>query len=256
MLRNILYSTLLIATSAQSAKQEDVDRFLSNGNCNGCDLTGADLHGKTITVNELTESKLDGADLRGIELRANTISGNDFGSANLEGASIWVTQFRKNTFKAANLNKAIINNASGHGLAFGFFDNEFRSSTLINARLDTDICYHSQFYDSDLSGFQLFSYGMIRYCNAWESKLDGSFWSGVLTRQNFVGCSALKAYFSIRGEQIGDVFFRDSDLRGARIDKELSNSYISFENTQLEGAMVTGVVCTAASTEACVSATR
>jgi uncharacterized protein YjbI with pentapeptide repeats len=252
MLRTFpLWAALATAASlgaAPTAHAGDLEKLLATGACEGCDLHGIDLSGRVVTIQTLSGSDLSGANLRGIELRATYINRNDFTGANLHGAKIWANGMGDNQFVDADLSEAYLGTSSGHGMRWMFSQNRIRSSNLTKARIETDICYHSHFEDSDLSGFSLIAYEVVRYCTVTNSRADGSSWDAWFINQVFTKTSLVGA--TITQEKQSNIDFIGSDLRNARLwsDGQAHNSY---RDSNLSGAKVDGVSCAEGSLGAC-----
>jgi len=106
---------LIFATSVKAGNSQDLQRLLSTGECQRCNLSGVDL----------SSAHLIGADLRGANLsKANlagaNLEGADLTNANLKGANLSSAFLTNVNFKKANLNgvnftRAQIYDSNVHG---------------------------------------------------------------------------------------------------------------------------------------------
>jgi uncharacterized protein YjbI with pentapeptide repeats len=201
-----------------------------------------------MTIKALRRSKLSGANLGGIEWRAGIIDGNDFGNANLHGARIWANGIDNNKFVGTDMGEAYLGTSSGHGRYWSFSQNIVREANLVKARIETDLCYHSQFEGSDLSGFSMVAYDVIRFCTVTDSKADGSYWTGQFINQVFTRTSLVDARFG--QEPQSNIDFIDSDLRNAVLSAG-GQAFNSFAGSILSGANIRGVICAEGSIGVC-----
>lgn len=88
--------------------QADLESLLSTNECIRCDLSGADLSGKT-----LTKAKLDGANLTGADLTNTILRMADLQEVNFRNANLTFT-----VFEAADLYKANFDGANLEGTVF------------------------------------------------------------------------------------------------------------------------------------------
>ena len=100
----------LMASSAHSFKQADVDKLLATRECQWCDLRGAhvpgaNLSGTDLSGANLTEAQLSDADLSGANLSTAYLRNSDLSGANLSTAFLG----------KANLSGANVNNANLSG---------------------------------------------------------------------------------------------------------------------------------------------
>src|SRR5690606_37995305 len=103
-----LMAPLLLSAPALAFDQAELDAFLAEGECFGCDLTEADLAGAQLADSYLTYSDLSGADLTGADLsesyiRFAVLEGTDLTGANLEQSNMWDARMRGAIFAGANL---------------------------------------------------------------------------------------------------------------------------------------------------------
>ncbi|TKD00905.1 pentapeptide repeat-containing protein [Polyangium fumosum] len=227
----------------------DLETLLATGGCTGCDLRGVHLEGRVLTIQGLSHTNLSGANLSGIELRAQSISHVDFTNANLHGARIWANSIGDSQFVNTDLSEAYLGTSSGHGQHWIFTQNRFLSSNLRKARIETDICYHSHFENSDLTGFSMISYEVIRYCTVTNAKADQSFWDGFFINQVFSKTSLVGASFT--EEKQSNIDFLGCDLRNAVLGDVDGQARNNYTDSNLSGARIKGVVCAEGSVGVC-----
>ena len=98
----------LLSTSAQAFNPEQLKQFLKTNQCQGCDLSGANLE----------RLNLSGANLQGANLSSAILSGSNLSNANLEAANL----------QGASLSEAYLYRANLTGA-------NFANAVLINANL-------------------------------------------------------------------------------------------------------------------------
>ena len=244
------FLSIVVSLGAASSAHAnaDLEKLLTTGSCEGCDLQGIDLQNQVVTINSLQGSKLSGANLAGIELRAELIGDNDFSDANLRGAKIWANGINGNRFVRTNLSEAYLGTSSGHGRRWSFSGNTVESSNLTKARIETDMCFTSHFKNSDLSGFSMVAYEFIRYCTVTNSKADGSSWNGRFINQSYSNTSLVGATFVQENQSY--IYFSSCDLRNAVLRHE-GNPINIFDGSNLSGATIRGVLCAEGSLGVC-----
>ena len=97
-----ILTTICLAAPVKAARPGDVKRLLKTNDCQGCDLSGANLVGA-----DLSYSKLQNADLRHANLDGANLSQSDLRHANLDGASLKNANLIAVDFRGAALTNVI-----------------------------------------------------------------------------------------------------------------------------------------------------
>lgn len=82
--------------------EEDLAKLLNTGQCNKCDLQGADLSKLNLNRASLTKANLRGADLQRTKLKLADLAGADLTDANLQGADLGGADLYNAVLKGAN----------------------------------------------------------------------------------------------------------------------------------------------------------
>jgi uncharacterized protein YjbI with pentapeptide repeats len=98
-----LVSGLGVVQVAHGADPGDVQRLLRTGQCERCNLVGADLHNANLRDAKLKDSNLEAANLKGANLEKANFKRANLRYANFKGAIIQDTDFSE-----ANLQGAMI----------------------------------------------------------------------------------------------------------------------------------------------------
>lgn len=112
-----LLAVSLLASSAHSFKQADVDKLLATRECQWCDLrgariSGANLSGGDLSGANLTEANLSDADLSGANLSTAYLRNSDLTGANLSTAFLGKTNLSGAKLNNANLSGATLTGAT------------------------------------------------------------------------------------------------------------------------------------------------
>ncbi len=89
---------IVITPAASAADQADIRRLAVTGDCDGCDLSNANLKGLQLFNISLRWANLSGADLRGSVLDLADLTGADLSNARLDNSRI-----RGGVLEGANL---------------------------------------------------------------------------------------------------------------------------------------------------------
>ena len=84
-----------------TGNEAHLKKVIAGGNCEKCDLTGANLTGADLTGADLTGANLTGANLTGANLTGANLTG-----ANLTGANLWMADLTGANLTGANLTQA------------------------------------------------------------------------------------------------------------------------------------------------------
>jgi len=105
----------LMPCASDAFKQGDLDRLLTTGECQWCDLRNADISGAHLPNAELSESNLSGAKLAGANLTGANLSGAYLSRSDLSGADLSTAFLRKANMNGANLTGANLTGADLSG---------------------------------------------------------------------------------------------------------------------------------------------
>ena len=202
-----------------------VSQLLNTGQCQGCDLQGANLSGLN----------LSNADLSGANLNNGNLSGSDLSDANLSGSKL-----NNADFSGATLNNADFNGASASLGKFVFAD-------LSNANLNNTDLTSADFENADLTNTTLVN-AKIFYVNGMHSTLENADLSGAqlsdakFVKANFANAKLVDA--NMNSVVLEDANLNAADLSNANlISADLSNANLAaanLSNANLSSANLTG----------------
>ncbi len=124
-----LATAIGLASPAHAFDEADFQKLADTNECEGCDLSGADLTGLTLRHTKLIGANLAGANLSGMDLAGSKFTGANLSGANLRGAGIGNAYFDKTNLTNAdvrdvsayitNLNEANMTGAQWNEDSFG-----------------------------------------------------------------------------------------------------------------------------------------
>lgn len=88
LLTMMIMLTLISAPIQAVDTSPDLKQLHATGECNGCNLEGADLHGIDLTGAKLRWARLKGADLQGANLQRADLTGADLRQAHLTNTQL------------------------------------------------------------------------------------------------------------------------------------------------------------------------
>jgi uncharacterized protein YjbI with pentapeptide repeats len=92
-----------LANVAQAANPDHVNQLISSKECNGCDLSLANLSGQNLSGAKLVGANLNGANLANTNLSAANLAKASIVEANLAGANLSKANLNRTTFVYSNL---------------------------------------------------------------------------------------------------------------------------------------------------------
>ncbi|MGK7946622.1 MAG: pentapeptide repeat-containing protein [Microcystaceae cyanobacterium] len=101
-----LITPLLVASVTQAANPNHVQQLLETRECQGCDLSGADLQGEHLIGVDLRDANLEGAKLDYTNLEGADLTGANLKSANLTGSMLTNATLAQTNLEQANLSQA------------------------------------------------------------------------------------------------------------------------------------------------------
>ncbi len=126
-----LATPLIFASAVKAGNSQDLQRLLSTGECQRCNLVGVDLSGEHLIGADLRGANLSKANLSGANLE-----GADLTNANLKGANLSSSFLTNVNFKKANLNG--VNMSRAH-----IFDSNVHGASMDNLNITDAEIYHT-----------------------------------------------------------------------------------------------------------------
>jgi uncharacterized protein YjbI with pentapeptide repeats len=231
------------------AKSADVKRLLATNECNGCDLSNANLENANLAEASLEGANLTQANLKNADLQQAKLNSTYMLGANLEGANLTQAELEGANLTLATLNKSILSNAN------------LRGANLQKANLQK-----ADLKGADLSAPSLLQDANLANANLSNANLKGTNFKNANLRQaNLKGADLSKIEIKLKdisnnysaGEQVADVLiglpifaftsggisggvdfstsFLGANLEGANLsDTDLDK--VSFKNADLTNA--------------------
>ncbi|NEQ77753.1 MAG: protein kinase [Okeania sp. SIO2C9] len=214
-----------IVTKKISGKSA-VEQLQTTGECQGCNLRGADLAAIKIEDAYLREADLFKANLRGIDLREARLQ-----NANLKGAQMQGANLIKAKLQQANLSSARLEGANL--MSSNLQNTKLEKAFLGGATLMRAVLENANLRRANLSGANLMS-SNLQAANLQAANLKDA----KLTRANFKGANLRGA--NLGGTMMSRANLRGVDLRGAVLkDADLRRADLVGAN--LAGAKLMGV---------------
>jgi uncharacterized protein YjbI with pentapeptide repeats len=101
-----LVTPLLLASVTQAANPNHIQQLLETRECQGCDLSGADLQGEHLIGADLRDANLEGANLGYANLEGADLTGANLKAANLSGSMVTNAILAQANLEQANLSQA------------------------------------------------------------------------------------------------------------------------------------------------------
>ncbi|NES69873.1 MAG: hypothetical protein F6K24_34000, partial [Okeania sp. SIO2D1] len=199
-----------IVTKKISGKSA-VEQLRTTGECQGCNLRGANLAAIKIEDAYLREADLFKANLRGIELREARLQNANLKSAQMQGANLMKAKLQQ-----ANLSHARLEGANL--MSSNLQNSKLERAFLGGATLMRAVLENANLRGANLSGANLMSSNLqaanLQMANLKDAKLTRANFKGA----NFKGANldgAMMSRASIRGVDLSRAVLKDADLRRA-----------------------------------------
>ncbi|MDP6590290.1 MAG: pentapeptide repeat-containing protein [Alphaproteobacteria bacterium] len=175
-----------VSSGAHAADQKHLDKLKATGNCQNCDLSGANLDGadlsgailRGVDLHEadledailddadLTDADLSEANLNGVHLNRATLRGAELREADLRGAKLIDADLSRADLSFANMRESELNNAVL--ISANLFSADLRDAVAenVNAR-------DAHFSQADLRGTN-FKNANLEGASFWKAELSGA----------------------------------------------------------------------------------
>lgn len=174
----IFLSLTLFSLPANAFDAKDYEKLLMTNECNGCDLSGADLSRKELYGSALIGTKLANANLSGASLIEAKLGKADLTEANVSGADLSAVTLSEATLTKANFSNAVLYNArmdKAKLLSTTLTGADLKAAIISDADLSNAIARGANFNDATLMRSNLshadFSNAKMRNTNLSKAKL-------------------------------------------------------------------------------------